>query len=195
MKKMIRNFTGNILSYVFSLCLVLGIAGNLHAATPSNTRAPRDAAQYEPWLANQVRHKLVMIPWYSVFDNLEYKVEGTKVTLSGQVVTAVIKDDAGSWVKKIDGVTEVDNRIEVLPLSPFDSQIRRAELRAIYSFPSLQRYGVQRVPPIHIIVKNGNVTLEGVVASEADKDVAFIRADGVPGVFSVTNNLQIEKKS
>jgi hyperosmotically inducible protein len=192
---MVRNFGSNILSLFFSLSLMLGLAGSLNAAPRSNTPAPRDAAQYESWLANQVRHQLVMIPWYSVFDNLEYKVDGTKVTLSGQVVRPVLKDEGGAAVKKIEGVTAVDNQIEVLPLSPNDDHIRRQELRAIYSFASLQRYGIQAVPSIHIVVKNGNVTLEGVVANEADKNVAFVRADGVPGVFSVTNKLRVEKKS
>jgi len=192
--QIIRNFAGTILSIILSLLFMLGMAAGVSAA-PKSTQAPRDAAQYEAWLADQVRHKLVMLPWYSLFDNLEYRVDGTKVTLSGQVSQPFLKDDAASAVKKIEGVTAVDNQIEILPLSPNDNRIRRQELRAIYSFPSLQRYGIARVPSIHIIVRNGNVTLEGVVANEADKNVAYIRADGVPGVFSVTNNLRVEKKS
>ncbi len=195
MNQIIRNFAGNILSIILSLLFMLGMATGVSAAPRANTQAPRDQAQYEAWLANQVRHKLVMLPWYSLFDNLEYWVDGTKVTLSGQVSKPFLKDDAGSAVKKIEGVTAVDNQIEVLPLSPNDDRIRRQELRAIYSYSSLQRYGIAPVPSIHIIVRNGNVTLEGVVANEADKNVAYIRADGVPGVFSVTNNLRIEKNS
>lgn len=195
MNKLLRNLSSEIFSLSFSLFLALGLVGTVNAAPRTNTPVPGDAAQYEPWLSNQVRHQLVMIPWYSVFDNLEYRVDGTKVTLSGQVVLPVIKDDAGAAVKKIQGVTKVDNQIEVLPLSPNDDHIRRQELRAIYSFPMLQRYGFQPIPSIHIVVKNGNVALEGVVANETDKNVAYIRADGVPGVFSVTNNLRVEKKS
>ena len=195
MNKIIRNFGTTILSIILSLLFILGMALGVSAATRASNQAPRDTAQYESWLANQVRHNLVMLPWYSVFDNLEYRVDGTKVILSGQVSQPFIKDDAGAAVKKIEGVTAVDNQIEVLPLSPNDNRIRRQELRAIYSYPSLQRYGIQRVPSIHIIVKNGNVTLEGVVANEADKNVAYIRADGVPGVFSVTNKLRVENKS
>lgn len=134
-----------------------------------------------------------MLPYYSVFDNLQYKVEGDKVTLLGQVTRPTLKSDAGNAVKSIEGVSTVDNQIEVLPLSPMDDQIRRAEYRAIYSASGLFQYAQQAVPPIHIIVRNGHVTLEGVVAREADKNLAGVRANGVPNVFSVTNNLVVEK--
>ena len=145
-------------------------------------------------LVKEVRHELVMLPYYNVFDNLSYRVDGSKVTLMGQVTRPTLKSDAGNIVKRLEGVTEVNNEIEVLPLSPNDDNIRFAVYRAIYSFPSLStRYGYRAVPSIHIIVKNGNVTLEGVVANEADKNVANIQANGVSGVFSVTNNLRVEK--
>src|ERR1700733_14558076 len=174
--------------------LLLAITGATAFAT-SNTRtsAPNGSAQYETCLTNQVRHQLVMLPWLSVFDNLEYRVEGNKVVLSGEVVRPVLKDDAANAVKHIEGVEAVENDIEVLPLSNFDDQIRRQELRAIYGFPSLQRYGLGTMPTIHIIVKNGQVTLEGVVSDQGDKDVAGIRANAVANVFSVTNNLRVEK--
>jgi hyperosmotically inducible protein len=133
-----------------------------------------------------------MLPFYTLFDNLEYKVEGSKVTLMGEVVRPNLKDDAASAVKHVRGVETVDNQIKVLPLSPMDDQIRRAEYRAIYSQPNLQMYAMQSVPPIHIIVDHGHVTLEGVVARQADKDAAGIAANGVPNVFSVTNNLRVE---
>jgi osmotically-inducible protein OsmY len=133
-----------------------------------------------------------MLPFYTLFDNLQYKVQGSTVTLMGQVVRPNLKSDAGSAVKRVRGVETVDNQIKVLPLSPMDDRIRRAEYRAIYSKPSLQRYAMRSVPPIHIIVENGHVTLEGVVATQADKDVAGIAANGVPNVFSLTNNLRIE---
>lgn len=136
---------------------------------------------------------LVMQPFYSVFDNLEYKVDGDRVTLLGQVVNPVLKTDAASSVKALEGVSAVDNRIEVLPLSPNDDQIRRALYRAIYSAPGMEKYAVQAVPPIHIIVKNGRVSLVGVVADQADKTLAGIRANSVSGVFSVSNNLAVEK--
>jgi len=143
-------------------------------------------------IKREVRHELVMLPWYSVFDNLAYSVNGYRVTLVGQVVRPSLKSDAEAAVKNIEGVESVDNQIEVLPTSPNDDQIRRAEFRAIYSQPSLQRYAEGAVPPIHIIVKNGHVSLEGAVATDADKDVANIQANGVPGVFSVTNNLVVQ---
>jgi len=143
-------------------------------------------------LTKEVRHELVMLPYYSVFDNLAYRVDGTRVTLFGQVVRPTLKSDAEKVVKKIEGVTAVNNEIEVLPLSPNDDRIRREEFRAIYSRPELQRYALGAVPPIHIIVKNGNVTLVGVVANETDKNVAGIAANGVSGVFGVKNELMIE---
>jgi hyperosmotically inducible periplasmic protein len=158
------------------------------SATASSTAT----AQYEDWLTQEVRHQLVLLPFYSVFDNLEYKVDGSEVTLLGQVAQPVVKIDAENAVKRIKGVTKVTNNIEVLPVSPMDDQIRRAEFRAIYSEPALQRYAYGPVPPIHIIVKGGHVTLEGVVANQADKELVYMRANGVPGVFSVTNNLRVQ---
>jgi len=144
-------------------------------------------------LAKEVRHELVMLPYYNLFDNLAFRVDGSTVTLMGQVVRPTLKSDAERVVKNIEGVERVVNNIEVLPLSPNDDRIRRAVYAAIFSQPSLQMYGMQAVPPIHIIVKNGNVSLEGVVANEGDKNIAGIRANGVPGVFSVQNNLRVEK--
>ncbi len=144
-------------------------------------------------ITKEVRHELVMLPYYGVFDNLAYRVDGAKVTLFGQVTKPTLKDDAGRVVKKIEGVELVDNQIEVLPLSPNDDRIRRAVYRAIFSKAPLQRYQMGAVPPIHIIVKNGNVTLIGPVSSEGDKTIAGMAANGVSGVFGVTNNLTVEK--
>src|SRR5437773_4944097 len=143
-------------------------------------------------LVKEVRHELVMLPYYNVFDNLSYKVDGSTVTLMGQVTRPTLKSDAERVVKGIEGVERVVNNIEVLPLSPNDDRLRLAVYRAIYGDTTLNRYGLQAVPPIHIIVKNGQVSLEGVVANQADKNVANIRANGVPGVFGVTNNLRLE---
>jgi len=144
----------------------------------------------------EVRHELVMLPYYGVFDNLSYKVDpdGT-VTLLGQVARPTLKSDAENVVKRIEGVTKVVNNIEVLPLSPNDDRIRRAVYRAIYTSSVLSPYQLRAVPPIHIIVKNGQVSLEGVVATEMDKNVAGIKANGVSGVFGVTNNLVVEQAS
>ena len=159
------------------------------AQQPNHTRpmGPRS----EDFIKREVRHELLSLPFYSIFDNLAYSVNGGEVTLLGQVRQPVLKSDAENAVKGIEGVESVKNNIEVLPVSPNDDQIRRAEFRAIYGDSALQRYAQGAVPPIHIIVKNGHVTLEGAVANEMDKNIAGIRANGVPGVFSVTNNLQI----
>jgi hyperosmotically inducible periplasmic protein len=147
-------------------------------------------------LQEEVRHQLVMLPYYNVFDNLVFRIEGgNTVVLMGQVVRPSLKSDAESSVRRLEGVSKVVDEIEVLPLSPMDDQLRIALYRAIYSKEPLQiKYGVRSVSPIHIIVKNGNVTLEGVVDSETDKNLAGLAANGVPNVFSVTNNLRIEAK-
>jgi hyperosmotically inducible periplasmic protein len=145
-------------------------------------------------IVREVRHELVMLPYYGVFDNLSYRVDGGNVTLMGQVTRPTLKSDAGNVVKRIEGVERVDNQIQVLPLSPMDDGLRVAEYRAIYGHPGLDRYAMQAVPPIHIIMENGKVTLEGVVATQGDKDMAGIRANGVSGVFSVVNNLRVESE-
>ncbi|MCC7176416.1 MAG: BON domain-containing protein [Bryobacterales bacterium] len=145
-----------------------------------------------PPLEERVRHELLMLPLYGVFDQLTYKVNGDSVTLGGQVVLPTLKNAAETVVKRIPGVKAVQDQIEVLPLSPFDDQIRWAELRAIYGTSSLFRYNMGAVAPIRIIVNNGHVTLEGVVASQMDKQVAGMAAASVAHVFSVTNNLQVK---
>src|SRR5579864_6985696 len=151
------------------------------------------SAKAEDRIVREVRHELLMLPYYGVFDNIAYKVQGGTVTLLGQVVRPSLKSDAENAVKHIEGVDHVDNQIEILPPSSQDDAIRIALFRAIYQYPSLQKYemGVQK--PIRIIVKNGRVTLEGVVDSEADKNLAGVRANSVPGIFQVTNNLQVQK--
>jgi hyperosmotically inducible protein len=153
---------------------------------------PTDEAR----MVQEVRHQLVMLPYYSVFDDLGFNVNGTTVTLVGAVTRPVLKEDAGKVVQKVEGVTNVVNNIEVLPLSSIDDQLRRRVYRAIYGDSALSiRYGYRTLPSIHIIVKNGNVRLEGVVANEMDRSLAFIRANGVPGAFHVDNDLKVEAKS
>jgi hyperosmotically inducible protein len=151
------------------------------------------SARAQERIVREVRHELLMLPYFGVFDNIAYKVDGYNVTLLGQVVRPVLKSDAENAVKHIEGVEKVDNQIEVLPPSPMDDRLRLRLFRAIYGYPALQKYelGVQK--PIRIIVRNGRVTLEGVVDSEADKNLAGLRANGVSGAFSVTNNLRVEK--
>ncbi|MGA2356392.1 MAG: BON domain-containing protein [Terriglobales bacterium] len=145
-------------------------------------------------IVKEVRHELVMLPFYGVFDNLAYKVDpdGT-VTLIGQTVRPTLKSDAENVVKRIEGVTKVVNTIDVLPPSPDDDRIRLATYRAIYGDPALNMYQVRAVPPIHIIVKNGHITLEGSVAREMDKTIAGMRANSVPGAFSVDNHLVVDE--
>ena len=185
----------------FAVALFAGallMASGLSAAAKDDRKhldpyvtGPRDEAK----MVREVRHQLVMLPYYSVFDDLGFTVNGGTVTLVGEVVTPVVKDDAAAVVKKVEGVTNVVNNIEVLPLSGNDDRIRRGVYRAIYGDPTLStRYGFQALPSIHIIVKNGNVRLEGVVANEMDRNIANIRANGVSGVFHVDNELKIEGK-
>ena len=144
-------------------------------------------------LDNKVHHEIVTLPWYGVFDNLEYKVNGSQVVLTGQVVSehGQTKYDAANAVKRIPGVTEVVNNIQVLPPLPFDNQIRRAEYRAIFSQSTLGGYSMGTIPQIHIIVNGGHVTLEGTVMNQMDRNIAGLAANSVPNVFSVTNNLKV----
>jgi hyperosmotically inducible protein len=155
-------------------------------------------AQLTPTRATQriqreVRHELVMLPYLGVFDNLAYKVEGYDVTLIGQVTRPVLKSDAENVVKKIEGIENVHNQIEVLPLSPLDNELRRRLFRSIYGYAPLQKYALGVNKPIRIIVKHGHVVLEGVVDNEADRNIAYIKANGVSDVFTVTNNLRVVK--
>jgi hyperosmotically inducible protein len=171
--------------------LVLSLMGSI----PALAQAPGAMSQKSiDRIYKEVRHELVMLPFYGVFDNLAYKVDpdGT-VTLMGQVSRPVLKSDADNAVKRIEGVEKVVNNIEVLPNSPNDDRIRRAAYRAIYGDDTLSQYQLRAVPPIHIIVKNGNITLEGVVARQMEKDIAGVRANSVQGTFSVTNNLVVEE--
>jgi hyperosmotically inducible protein len=144
-------------------------------------------------IVREVRHEILMLPYFGVFDNIAFKVEGGTVTLMGQVVRPSLKSDAENAIKHIEGVDHVDNQIEVLPPSSQDDALRVALFRAIYQYPSLQKYELAVQKPIRIIVKSGRVTLEGVVDSEADKNLVGIRANSVPGIFQVTNNLQVER--
>jgi hyperosmotically inducible protein len=185
-----------VIGCLFAL-LILPIAAGAQAKDKKEEpklKTERDPAQLRQRLEREVRHELVMLPYYDVFDNLTFRVDGSHVILSGQVVRPTLKSSAENVVKGIEGVEKVTNNIEVLPLSPNDDRLRAAVYRAIYSHSALQQYSLRAVPPIHIIVKNGNVTLEGVVARESDKNIANIQANSVSGVFSVTNNLRVEEK-
>lgn len=159
-------------------------AGSQHA---KGNQEPKTEQQ----LVREVRHELLLLPYYSVFDNLAYRVDGDTVILEGQVTRPTLKSDAEAAVKSVSGVSKVVNNIEVLPVSPMDDQLRRAVYRAVYSDASLSKYGWSALPSIHIIVKNGHVTLEGVVDNDTDKNLANLRTNQVPNVFSVTNNLKV----
>jgi hyperosmotically inducible periplasmic protein len=183
-------------TYVASV-LLAGVISIVPAAAQDDQRADRvgqPGATGQERIVKEVRHELVMLSYYGVFDDLEYSVDGNTVTLMGHVTRPTLKSDAENVVADIEGVERVDNKIQVLPPSPIDDRIRVAEYRAIYGQPGLDGYALQAVPPIHIIVENGNVTLVGVVASQGDMDIARIRANGVSGVFSVDNKLRLEGK-
>jgi hyperosmotically inducible periplasmic protein len=149
------------------------------------------SAKSQERITREVRHELLMLPYFGVFDNIAYKVDGSTVTLLGEVVRPVTKSDAESAVKHIEGVEKVDNQIDVLPPSPMDDGLRRRLYRSIYGYPALEKYALGVQKPIRIIVKSGRVTLEGVVDNDSDKNLAGLRANSVPGIFSVTNNLQV----
>src|SRR5215470_9497468 len=181
----------NIVLQRFSIMVMaLALAGGSLAKTvPADQQSSSGNQKMQERITREVRHELVMIPQLSIFDNLAYKVDGGTVTLLGQVRNPVIKDSAERAVKGVEGVERVDNQIEVLPLSPNDDRIRRQVARALFNDSRLFQYSLGALPPIRIIVKGGHVSLEGVVNNSGDKNVAGIRANGVPGVFSVTNNL------
>jgi hyperosmotically inducible protein len=193
MKERILTTVAFVLGSIF-ICSVNASAQKQKMASPPShmdpwTRGPAGESD----LVKEIRHNLLMLPYYGVFDDLGFQVNGGTVTLLGEVTRPTLKDDAGRVVKKIPGVSSVVNNIEVLPLSPNDDQIRFATYRAIYGDPALStRYAYSATPAIHIMVKNGNVRLEGVVANEMDKTLAGTRANTVSGVFSVMNDLKVE---
>jgi hyperosmotically inducible protein len=197
-----KQFAGNIAAISGGCARMISFMLAILLALPAGFAAKHDKNHQDAFvagdkddgrIAREVRHELLMLPYYGVFDDLAFRVDGGTVTLFGAVTRPTLKTDAERVVKRIEGVDRVVNNIEVLPLSSMDDQIRLAEYRAIYGDPALStRYGHRAIPPIHIIVKNGNVTLEGVVANQTDKNLVNIRANSVPNVFAVTNNLQVE---
>jgi hyperosmotically inducible protein len=183
-----------LLALAISLVMVTAVA------VPQNMQnmpAQRDqpSARSQERITREVRHELLMLPWFGVFDNIAYKTDGETVTLLGQVTRPSLKSDAENAVKHIEGVEKVNNQIEVLPPSPMDDRLRIQLFHSIYGYEPLQKYALGVQKPIRIIVKNGHVTLEGVVDNDADKNMAGIRANTVPGIFSVTNNLQVAPSS
>ncbi|MGA2743771.1 MAG: BON domain-containing protein [Candidatus Sulfotelmatobacter sp.] len=184
MKPKLPILLASLIATLFAL-VSLGVAQDAPRAQPT--------AKSQERIIKQVRHQLVMLPYVGAFDFLTYRVDGATVTLLGQVTNPVNKSDAEGAVKHIEGVEKVDNQIEILPPSPMDDGIRKRLYRAIYGYSALQRYALGTQKPIRMIVKGGHVTLEGVVDTEGDKNIAGLRANGVGNVFSVTNNLQVVK--
>jgi hyperosmotically inducible periplasmic protein len=178
------------LSLCFVFILFLAALGSAQKADRLLTGSGVDR------ISREVRHEILLLPYYGVFDILAYKVDpqGT-VTPSGAVTRATLKSDAENVVKRIEGVERVDNQIKVLPVSPDDDRIRREAFREIYGFPALNKYAWESVQSIHIIVENGTLTLEGTVDSEEDKNIAEVRAKTVPGDFKVVNNLKMGSPS
>jgi hyperosmotically inducible protein len=170
------------------LVAILGLPSVLCAQTPR--QIPPQAVER---IAKEVRHEILMLPYYGVFDDIKYSVNGYDVTLMGQVTNPTLKHDAENVVKHIEGVEKVDDKIEVLPPSSMDDGLRLRLYRAIYGYPALEKYAMPVIKPIRIIVNTGHVTLEGVVDTQADKDLAYVRANGISGVFSVTNHLVVVK--
>ena len=170
------------------LCLVALLGMTLVCGN----QAVRGSGRTQQNLERQVGKELRKLPEFSVFDNLEFRVRGYRVELYGQVIHGALKSTAERAVRRIEGVEAVENHIEILPASVNDDRLRQALLQSIYSRPPLHRYAVQAVPPVHIIVNRGHVTLAGVVANQSEKDAAYVLASAVPGSFSVTNRLRIE---
>jgi hyperosmotically inducible protein len=183
-------FEMNRRSFRILIIAVLTLLVLLAAASVSSAQ---DRRNDRPDVQKQIRKELVTLPWYGVFDNLAYQLDGSTVTLHGQVVRPVTRSDAEKRVARIPGVTRVVNNIRVLPVSSFDDSIRRNTLREISRKGGLYRYFLGSNPSIHIIVDRGHITLEGVVANQSDATLAYIAARNVPGAFSVTNNLRTER--
>lgn len=171
---------------IISLVAAIAIAATVAVAAPASSQSGDFRAM------EKICKELVMLPYYGVFDNLAYKLDGSTVTLYGQVVRSSTRKDAERRIRKIEGVERVINNIEVLPLSSFDDSIRARTYRAVFRTGSLYRYAMGANPSIHIVVNRGRVTLEGVVANKMDSQLAYMAANSVPGVFSVKNNLRLE---
>ncbi len=181
---MSRKLAASVL--ILAASLVAALSLRAQNGTSGNSRE-------ELRIAKQVRHEIVIEPYLNVFDSVNFNVDGPNVTLTGAVTQPTVKNDIVKSVKRIEGVQHVDDQIKVLPPSPADQRIRRALFRSIYRYPPLQKYAGPVVKPIQIIVDSGHVTLEGVVDSESDKNLVQLRANSVPGIFSVTDNLQVVK--
>jgi hyperosmotically inducible protein len=193
MRRIKNIFTVGIAGLVIALApqaLLAGTGNLVEVAVDSAKDAPAGGQ-----LGKQVRQKLLRLPYYGVFDDLGYSIDGGQVTLHGQVVHASTRSDAERSVARIPGVTQVVNKIQVLPLSGFDDSIRVNTYRALQRTAGLYRYFMGTNPSLHIVVDRGHVTLTGVVSNKMDKQLAYMTASGVPGTFSVTNKLLVESET
>lgn len=182
---------------VTAFLAVVAWAGTAFAKLPGASvgqAAKAEPKQEESTLALEIRHQLQVLPYYSVFDYIAFTLEGHKVTLTGYVLRPHLRTDAERAIGSIEGVTSVANFIQVLPKSSTDDELRNSVYRAIFEDSVLQRYAVTDVPTIHVIVKEGTITLEGSVENENDKKLAASRSSGVSGVTSVSNNLSVRAK-
>jgi hyperosmotically inducible periplasmic protein len=177
-------------SIILAIAVTFAIATSAAVAAPAATSGQQGLDRQQ--IEKKVRKELVTLPYYGVFDNLAYKVEGSTVTLYGQVVRPSTRKDAERRVARIAGVQQVVNNIEVLPPSPSDDSIRVRTYRTVFRSGGLYRYAMGANPSLHIVVNRGHVTLEGVVGNKMDKQLAYFAANSVPGVFSVTNNLRTD---
>jgi hyperosmotically inducible protein len=176
---------------LFALFFALAAPSLSTQTTPAKKSAkPEEKAPFS--LTREIRHQIRILPFYSVFDSIAFALNGNIVTLTGQVLRPTLKEHAEAAVKSIEGVSGVVNRIEVLPVSSADNDLRRAVYRALFEDSTLARYAVPAIPSIHIIVKDASVTLEGSVTSASDKELAGLRASGVANVLSAKNNLVVQ---
>ena len=179
--------------HFLSLILFAASLPAQHATSPKSAKS--DTKPEEPQLAREIRHQLFVLPYYSVFDYIAFTLDDDKVTLTGYVLRPTLKANAEAAVKSLEGVSSVKNLVEVLPKSSSDDELRRAVYRSIFEDSTLQRYAALEVPVIHIILRNGEVTLEGAVLTEAEKSLATTRASNVSAVSGVKNNLAVRPKS
>jgi hyperosmotically inducible periplasmic protein len=171
--------------------LLLG-AGVAAASNKDNPNVPQSDAD----IARHVRHEVLMYPYYSIWDDVNFRVNNGQVELLGAVSQPFKKSDLDRLVRKVPGVASLTDELKVLPLSRNDDLLRRQVARAIYAYPAFTRYAMEAVPPIHIIVDNGHVTLTGVVATTSEKELAGVRASGAGLSFgAITNNLEVEHPS
>jgi hyperosmotically inducible protein len=188
-----RQLTGLILTAA-GVLIAASLLPGLAKAQIANDTKPRHTEDKTPEnLPREVHHQLLVLPFYSVFDSIEFTIQGRRVTLTGYVIRQTLKEQAEASIRSIEGAGPVVNKIEVLPISTTDDELRRNSYRAIFEDATLAKYGIPPVPTIHIIVKNGTVILEGAVGSDEDKILAGKRAQAVANVSGVRNDIGVRK--